>query len=364
VREHLQLGFKGRTYPQTFTLADLHVDWGRTDDEFHIFASDDGLAAIFPLGHGLHRLMADFFGEPEYDKPSLEECQAILNRRLHAPPTVSDLRWSSYFHVNSRRVARLRAGRVLVAGDAAHIHSPVAGQGMNTGIQESFNVAWKVALVQKGEAEASLLDTYDEERRPIERDVLKTTDVVINIVGARQGFARLFRDYIAPPFVGTEFAQSYARGFVTETDIDYSACSLTFISSIGGGVRAGERAPDASVHVVAGPDGQDGERQVFDLLSDPGFALLCLIDSETRSTGAGAMQAAVARAVRAPTKVWTIKDNGGPEGRRLADLYGRVRPCFYLVRPDGYVMARGGPADVRPAATFLADATSGTTVRP
>lgn len=85
VRKHLDLAFEGRTFPQTFTLADLHVAWDRTDDEFHIFVSDEGLTAIFPLGHGAHRLVADFFGKPEHDKPLLEECQSILDRRLQDP---------------------------------------------------------------------------------------------------------------------------------------------------------------------------------------------------------------------------------------------------------------------------------------
>lgn len=362
VRERLNLGFEGRTYPQTFALADLHVEWDRTDDEFHIFASDDGLIAIFPLGNQTHRLVADFFGEPSHDQPSLEECQSILNRRLNEPPRISDLTWSSYFHVNSRRVKRLKSDRVFVAGDAAHIHSPAAGQGMNTGIQESFNLAWKLALVMRGEAGAALLETYDEERRPIERDVLTATDVVINIVGARKGLASFFRDHIAPYVTGMELTQGVARRFVTEVDVNYKSSSLTFNRAVDGGVLAGERAPDAALDVLIGQANARRSR-VFDLLAEPEFELLMLVDPEMADS-AIVNEAAntIARGLGARVNTWQVKESGvGREGGSLTDFYGHVRPSFYLIRPDGYVMARGDLNSAEAAAAFCRSRFAGTT---
>jgi 3-(3-hydroxy-phenyl)propionate hydroxylase len=353
VRKHLRLGFHGKSYPQTFTLADLHVDWDRSDEEFHIFASDEGLIALFPLGGGIHRLVADFFGTPADEQPSLADCQSILVRRLRHAPRVSDLRWSSYFHVNSRRVQQLKRGRVFVAGDAAHVHSPAAGQGMNTGMQESFNLAWKLALVLRGEANRALVDTYDEERRPIERAVLATTDVVINIVGARRGLARLFRDHLVPYVTTMESTQRLARRFVSETSVNYDRSSLTFDRSLGGGVRAGERAPDAGVYVMSGPNGRSGRSHVFDILSDAKFELLLLADPTEVSSGALSTAAAtIAGAIPAPLDVWHISDDSGSAGHRLGDFYGRSRPSFYLIRPDGYVMARGHARDAHAAAHF------------
>jgi 3-(3-hydroxy-phenyl)propionate hydroxylase len=356
VRKHLGLGFEGKSYPQTFALADLHVAWDRTDDEFYIFASGEGLTAIFPLGNGLHRVVADFSGVRPNEEPSLEECQSILDRRLPQAPRVSDLRWSAYFHVNSRRVERLKCGRVFVAGDAAHSHSPAAGQGMNTGIQESFNLAWKLALVVRGDAGPGLLETYDEERRPIERSVLAATDIVTNIVGARHGVTRFLWNHVLPHFASLEATQRWARRFVTEMNVSYDSSPLTFERSIYGGVRAGERAPDANLNILSGPDGRSGHSHVFDLLSAPRFELLLVVDPKSASSATlERASATISDAIRAPLGVWQVSDAPGTAGQQLVDLYGRSRPSFYLIRPDGYVMARGRMSDAKAAANFCSE---------
>src|SRR5439155_5283521 len=185
VRKHLNLPFSGKAYEQTFVLADVHADWDFPEHEFYIFSSDEGMISIFAMGGGIYRLIADTEEAPKGDKPSLEECQAILDRRLQHPARLSDMKWSSYFHVNSRRVERITVDRVFLAGDAADIHNPATGQGLNTGIQEAMNLAWKLALVTRGEATPRLLDTYDEERRPIEEQVVTATDVVFRVAGSR-----------------------------------------------------------------------------------------------------------------------------------------------------------------------------------
>jgi 2-polyprenyl-6-methoxyphenol hydroxylase-like FAD-dependent oxidoreductase len=247
IREHLKLGFEGKSYPQTFMLADVHIDWNQSDEEFYVFTSEEGLAAIFPLGGGYHRLVVVLLNEPSDREPSLQECQTIIDRRLQGAPRLSDLRWSSYFHVNSRRVEKLRAGRVFVAGDASHVHSPAAGQGMNTGIQESINLTWKVALVMRREADDVLLDTYEEERQPIEKQVLFGTDLVFGVIGAQNGFRAFFSDHVAPLFDNMELVQDPMRRFVSELAVEYRSSSFSLEQRLEGGLRAGERAAGACV---------------------------------------------------------------------------------------------------------------------
>jgi 3-(3-hydroxy-phenyl)propionate hydroxylase len=186
------------------------------EQEFYIFTSNEGLVPIFNLGGGISRLVADIPEGQSGDKPSLEECQRIVDRRVAQRLRLSDLRWSSYFHINSRRVEKLRAGRVFVVGDAAHIHSPAAGQGMNTGIQEAINLAWKVALVMQGHAGDSLLDTYDEERRPIEKDIIARTDTLFRMVGAQGGLLAFLRDHVVPLIGNAEPVQRFITDFVSE----------------------------------------------------------------------------------------------------------------------------------------------------
>ncbi len=193
VRYRLDVGFDGKTFEQTFLLADLQAESDWPDDEFHIFASGEGLAGLFPMGDGRARLIADLpapaasaastdaahVAEAAQRKtgPGIDECRALVERRVHHRVTLSDLTWSSYFHVNSRMVDRLRQQRVFLAGDAAHVHSPAGAQGMNTGIQEALNLGWKIARALAGNAPDRLLDTYHAERHPIERDVLRQSSL-------------------------------------------------------------------------------------------------------------------------------------------------------------------------------------------
>jgi 2-polyprenyl-6-methoxyphenol hydroxylase and related FAD-dependent oxidoreductases len=216
IRHRLGLSFVGNTFEQTFLLADVHAETDWPDDEFHIFASGEGLVALFPMGHGRHRLIADHsaepatvsapatpavLGEPPLDQvlpPSLAECKALIARRVRERVDVSELAWSSHFHLSSRMVERLRVGRIFLAGDAAHVHSPAGAQGMNTGIQEAFNLGWKLARVLKGAASDRLLDTYHHERHPIERDVLRQTGFITQMAEADHGPMKLLRDRVMP----------------------------------------------------------------------------------------------------------------------------------------------------------------------
>ncbi|MDR8399837.1 FAD-dependent monooxygenase [Paraburkholderia sp. USG1] len=375
IRHRLGLNFEGKTFEQTFLLADLHAETDWPEDEFHIFASGEGLVALFPMGHGRHRLIADHaiepagvapaetpavLGEPPLNRvspPSLEECKALIARRVRERVDVSDLAWSSYFHVNSRMVDRLRVGRIFLAGDAAHVHSPAGAQGMNTGIQEAFNLGWKLARVLKGAAPDRLLDTYHLERHPIERDVLRQTGFITQMAEADHGPLKLLRERVMPVLAALGPLRDAARLTISELSIQYRRSPLTLERVLDGGPRAGERAPDALVHVVDGPLGRaPGVGCVFDL-HDPAFFSLFLlvpplpVDEKPLDPAAKhapppdaeleRVAAEVERLLPGAVRIWRITDTTGDGGPALAESYGRTRPSFYLVRPDGYISARG-----------------------
>src|SRR6185312_2685659 len=158
IRRALDIPFEGHTYEQVFLLADVHVESALSDSEAHLFSQHGDVCAIFPLGKGRYRIIAD--NPPERaagDDPTLEQCQAIVAARVPRSVSLSDAAWTATFSVNSRMVRELRSRRVFLAGDAAHIHSPAGGQGMNTGIQDAVNLAWKLALVCRGRSDPSLL---------------------------------------------------------------------------------------------------------------------------------------------------------------------------------------------------------------
>ena len=155
------------------------------------------------MGGGRHRFIADNPpGDPDGAPPSetqepsvppLERLCAAAQRRTHQPLALSGLEWSSYFRLHSRMVEKLRVRRAFLAGDAAHVHSPAGAQGMNTGIQEALNLGWKLARALSGPAPESLLDTYQTERHPIARDVLRQTNFITQLAEAERGPLKMLR---------------------------------------------------------------------------------------------------------------------------------------------------------------------------
>lgn len=394
VRRLLALNFAGKTFEQTFMLADLQIDSDLSEDEFHLFASVDGLAGIIPMGAGRHRLIADNVaaladgaaassGDGAHSaaeatleerviassaagddpSPSLELCRAITARRVHHPLTLSALGWSSYFHLNSRMVERLRSQRVFLAGDAAHIHSPAGAQGMNTGIQEALNLGWKLARAVTGQAGEALLDTYQLERHPIERDVLRQTAFITQLAEAERGPLKLLRERVMPVLAAFGPLRDAARLMVSELAIQYRRSPLTLERVLDGGPRAGERAPDALVRVVDGPLGRaPGTGRLYDLHDPAFFSLFVLVEStggsgtalDAASALAGPevkpdaeldrLSAAIEAALPGAVRIWRVTDAREDDMWSLTHVYGRTRPAFYLVRPDGYIGARGRPA--------------------
>ncbi|TAM05381.1 MAG: FAD-binding monooxygenase [Paraburkholderia sp.] len=370
IRHKLAMKFDGETLAQSFLLADVAAETPWPDDEFHVFASGDGLAALFPFGKGRWRLIADCKAavpaapEGAIPVPTLEECRAIVERRVHHPVSLADMTWASYFSVNSRMVRELRMERVFFAGDAAHVHSPAGAQGMNTGIQEAFNLGWKLARVLAGGAPERLLDTYHAERYPIERLVLQQTSFMMQLAEADHGPMKLLRERVMPALVALGPLRDAARQAVSELSIQYRRSPLTLEHMVDGGPRAGERAPDALARVIDGPLGKaPGKGRIFDLHDPASFSLFLLV--EDGGTNGAAQNGSAARATEAlknfveaierilpqALRVWWLSDapNGDttPEGEgapSLAESYGRTRPAFYLVRPDGYLCARGRPS--------------------
>jgi len=194
VRERAGIGFTGDHYEHSFVLADVRMDWPLRADEVMLFVSPDGLVVVAPLPGGRHRIVATVDEAPEH--PGIADVQHLLDTRGPATGSVRvhEIVWSSRFRVHHRLADRYRAGRILLAGDAAHVHSPAGGQGMNTGIQDGVALGHALAAVIGGRADESQLDSYERTRRPVAARVVAFTDRMTRMATLRTPRSRAARN--------------------------------------------------------------------------------------------------------------------------------------------------------------------------
>ena len=197
VRHTLDLQFLGKAYDASFMLADIETNEALPAEEMQLCPSESGPLAIFPMSSTRRRLVATV-AKPQGDQPSLEVVRRVLAERGPRDMEARGMRWSSYFRVHHRQVTRLRAGRMFLAGDAAHIHSPIGGQGMNTGLHDVWNLAWKLDLAVRGRAGPLMLDSYDAERTPVIRKVIGMTHLMTRGLGTPSKPAQMARDLAIP----------------------------------------------------------------------------------------------------------------------------------------------------------------------
>jgi 2-polyprenyl-6-methoxyphenol hydroxylase-like FAD-dependent oxidoreductase len=352
VRRGAGIPFVGGAYPQTFALADLEVDGGLDADTAHAFLGQVGLLFLFPLGRpaswrllGMHPTL---HGRQEPARPTLEELQALADRFTGGRLRLRDPVWLTYFRLQHRHADRYRAGRVFLAGDAAHVHSPAGAQGMNTGIQDAWNLAWKLALVCRGVADAALLDSYDAERRPVGRLVVRFTDRAFSVATSTSLLVRALRTWLVPRVLplALRFDRGLASAFrtVSQLGIGYrhSPAVQDGRPAPRRGPRAGDRLPDARVAW----DGQ--ERWLGEALAEPCFQLLlCGRPGGWDAGQLAAVQArhagllAVHHLTREPAR-GALHDLDGQAFARL----GVTGTAQYLVRPDGHIGYRCAGTDL------------------
>ncbi|MFI9047743.1 FAD-dependent monooxygenase [Streptomyces sp. NPDC053427] len=309
VRKGLGVGMSGPELEEgSAVLADLRVT-GLDRDHWHRWAHPDGgFAMMLPLAHT--DLFQTFIGvSTEAPDTSPDAVRALLAARTHlAPEQVTEVHWSSLFRPRAGLADRFRIGRIFLAGDAAHIHSPAGGQGLNTSVQDGYNLGWKLGQVLRHGAPDALLDTYETERRPIAVRILDTS-------------TRLHR------------SRTMRRGRdLHQLDIGYPDSPLTQELRPDvpeGALRAGYRAPDAPCRTADG-----APFRLFDALRGPHFTLLVLGDAEVPP-----LDDELVRTYRIGGRTPDLLD---PDGH-IGDAYGSG-PGVFLVRPDGYV-AVAAPAE-------------------
>lgn len=338
VRRLAGISFTGGSYPQTFVLADLDAD-GLGPEAAHSFLSGHGILLFFPLGQpATWRLLAARpLNDPTPpDAPvALAAVQAITDTYTGGTVRLREPVWMTNFRLHLRAADRYRAGRVFLAGDAAHIHSPAGAQGMNTGIQDAVNLGWKLAHALAGVADPALLDSYETERAPIGRLVLRFTDRAFTAATSTNPVVRFARTRIAPTVlpIATKIKPGRAYVFrgVAQLAIHYrkSPLSTTGPDSPRHGPKAGDRLPDAQlVH-----DGRS--TTVHELTAAPGWHLLL--------AGTGDVSPTPTRGLH----VHRIRD--ATAARRSG-----ITSAVCLIRPDGHIGYRSGASGVSGLASYIA----------
>jgi 2-polyprenyl-6-methoxyphenol hydroxylase-like FAD-dependent oxidoreductase len=278
VRRGLGLTFEGSTFERLFYVADARVDWELPHDSLHVCLAREVFTAFFPMkGENRYRIVGTFpeGRNEEADEVLYEEIEQQIVDEAKLSLEISDVRWFSLYRVHSRRVNKFSKGRCFLAGDSAHIHSPTGAQGMNTGIGDAYNLAWKLALVIKGLAAESILETYNEERLANARRLLESTDRIFEFAAGSNWLLGLIRTTIFPTVAGyiTSIEAIRKRLFplISQIGITYRDHTLSeHTSDETDNVKAGDRLPYFLIN------GQS----IFDKLKEPKFHLLVFSGGE------------------------------------------------------------------------------------
>jgi len=369
VRRAAGIPFKGGAYPQTFALADLEAD-GLDRDAAHAFIGQPGILLFFPLGRPASwRMLAmhpSLQGRREPAQPLLVELQALADAFTGGSVRLRDPVWRTYFGLQHRHATRYRDGRVFLAGDAAHVHSPAGAQGMNTGIQDAWNLGWKLALVSRGIADQTLVDSYDAERRPVGGFVVRFTDRAFSAATSTNSLLRAFRTQLVPRMLplGLRFDRAVAYGFRTISQLNISYRHSPAVQEghppLRRGPRAGDRLPEARI------TRDDQACWLGEALAAPGFhLLLCGPPGDWHPSQLTTLRRrfpgtlTVHHLTRAPTP-GALHDAGGQLFARL----GIDGTAQYLIRPDGHIGYRCGGDDLAELQRYLARWLPNTPSRP
>ena len=360
VRETLGLPFEGGRYEnEQFIQADAKIRWTLPRGNSYLFLTEAGYMMVIEMPDELVRV---FISLPDPDPnnkadPTLEEVQAALNRLAALDAELYDPIWLARYRTSHRRAPQFRVDRAFIAGDAAHVHVPIGGQGMNTGIQDAFNLGWKLASVLKGVAQPKILDSYNDERHPVAVALLDGTDLayrnVLHPSELLQKAVRLFGPFI----VRQNLVQTRFRNTLEEIEIGYRQSLLVEDHGGSHGPQAGDRAPDATVVRQA----DRATVRLFQVLRGTQWNLLLFAGKKPSADTYTKLMTLANQSTQYPQVKVHYITTVPAEGQSvlldrleyLHDKYGVEQPCLYLIRPDWFVGFRGSLSHAEQLQAYL-----------
>jgi len=321
VREQMGVAFEGGGVGLSFLLGDCEVDGPDVPgNELSVHACHGDVLFMGRLSDRVVRLIVAAHEQQSQEKRevTIEDLQIAVDH-MGVRAKIKSAEWLTPFYVNDKQAKHYRIGNVFLAGDACHIHSPVGGQGMNTGMQDVANLAWKIAAVARG-ASDTLLDSYEEERGEVGRALLRFTERGLKLATTTNPIVEKIRDIFAPILTMLDPVQHHAVGFISETGIDYRSSSVVHDYGGDGDLRAGDRVPDIALR------GSSRHRRLLESWTVPRHRVfgLNLDQDDIQSMRTDLPNVDVVALTTADLEY---------EGRRLFGEDGKI----FVLRPDGYL---------------------------
>lgn len=359
-RRTLGISFVGKHYTgKEFLQVDARVRWSHPHGYGYQFITENHILMFFPYGNdGFYRIIcARNDHDPENkNPPTLEEMQRVAREMADPSTELYDPVWFNRFRTGHRFAAEFRKGRAFLAGDAAHVHIPIGGQGMNYGMHDAFNLGWKLAAVIKGDARLELLDTYMTERHPADEALVRGTDRGFHLLVKPNPVTQMALRVFGSSLLNLSFVQKQIRNTLAEMNVAYAASPLSEDQGGNAGPTPGERAPDAQV--VRMPERQTV--QLFDVFHGTRWTLLLFAGTEPTTAQVESLEKfsaalTVTYGTRVAIHLVLCDDPPVPVHQNWAahivmdrerfahDKYKvDATPALYLIRPDWHVGFRGG----------------------
>lgn len=374
VRKLLGVAFEGVSHPDHFLLADVDIDWDLQRDSSHAFLIPEGVLMALPMPQGWRLILNQpLERDTDFDQPDLSPFRERLEAALGQVPELGEARWISRFSVQRRLASQYRVNRVLLAGDACHIQSPLGAQGMNTGMADAFNLAWKLDLFLQGAADGTLLDSYQQERQPVARTMLHSVDFLSRASLARNRLLRAARDTLLRLVDGRPGVHRRLLRRASQLDVNYRASPVvTEGPAAQMGRQAPPRAGDRFPYLKLALPGSDVGLSIRDLLASPRHylviqlpvhpapaqivAVYALADRVPGEFGEQVSVLVVGPEADAPElgelrefNVTLAADESGQWASLSAD------GALWLLRPDGHLAYRGALSDADHLIGWLQD---------
>jgi 3-(3-hydroxy-phenyl)propionate hydroxylase len=354
-RQQASIEFEGNPYAgQAFIQSDSRIRWSLPSGSSYLWFTGKGYMMVIEMPNGVVRTFISVPDPgPSVRTTTLEEVNRTLNELGGVDAELYDPVWVALYRVNHRAAKTFRNGRIFIAGDAAHEHVPIGGQGMNTSIQDAFNLAWKLAHVIHGKAQPVLLDSYQAERHPIAESLLRGTDEAYTKLLKAGDLGRAIVRLLGPILLSNTFVREKMRNTLEEIEINYRQGPITVDQGGSEGPRAGDRILDASVVKLPGKvcvplrdvlrgtywnlllfSGSHPQQSSLSQFTQLGAELMARFPQSLRSyLICGGFPVAQTAQHSLPTLLDPMN--------QLHDQYGVTHPCLYLIRPDMYIAFRG-----------------------